>query len=136
MEQRIVIHGQTRSKKNSKRIIGRGKRKWIASSLIFSKWEKAALTELEKMQVKPWEGNYPLLLKFFFFRENKRQFDFSNMVEGVQDVLQKKKIILQDDMKHVVPVIVGWAISKKNPRVIVMLEDTDMTVFREDLNEL
>ncbi len=129
----IEIPGQTRSKKNSKRILGRGKKKFIGASALYMKWAKEAQEWLEFKGFEPWPYDYPIEIKFFVYRENKRRFDWDNIICGSLDVLQQTKIIKQDDMVHVIPVISGWAVDKHNPRVILKLQSTSREYFREDL---
>ena len=120
---RFYIPGQTISKKNSKRIC-RGR---LLSSVAFLAWEKTALQELQYQRIPAWSGSYPVELRVFFYRKDRSKFDLSNMIEGVQDVLQKANVLIDDSMVHVVPVIdrrpigCGWAIDKENPRVEIMI---------------
>jgi len=118
---RITIPGQTRSKKNSMRIVRFGNRASIRPSKLYDEWQKKALSHL--ILLPKWTGRYPVNIRFYFFRENDRRFDFSNMVEGAQDVLQQSGILLQDDMRHVFPVIDGYEIDKENPRLELVIEE-------------
>jgi Holliday junction resolvase RusA-like endonuclease len=120
----IIIPGQTRAKKNSMMVIRLGNRYSIKSSKIYTEWAKKALKHLSIEQYNKWEGGYPITLSFFFYRENKRKFDYGNMIEGTQDILQQAGIIEDDDMNHVIPVILGWAIDKNNPRTEIWLHST------------
>ena len=122
---RFAIPGQTIAKKNSQRIVRLGRRAAIRPSKAYDAWEKAALMELVMQRIPAWQGSLPVELRLFFFRQTRAKFDLSNMVEGVQDVLQKAGVLADDAMTHVVPVIdrrpsgYGWAIDKENPRVEV-----------------
>lgn len=120
---RIVIPFNAIAKKNSQRIVRFGKRKIsIRPSKAYDNWEKNSIQYLEG-RVQKWSCGYPVELKFFFYRKTKMKFDFSNMLEGVQDILQKLNVINDDDMNHVIPVIdkrgdkYGWDIDKENPRI-------------------
>jgi Holliday junction resolvase RusA-like endonuclease len=144
----ITIPGQTRAKKNSMKIIAiptkgsrpcptcgnRKKFSSLKSSTIYTKWEKEALAYLLKQNHPPWSGGYPLEIHFFLFRDSKRRWDIDNVFCGTLDVLQTMKIIEDDTANHVIPVFAGWAIDKKNPRVILQLKPVTKTYFREDLN--
>ena len=93
------------------------------------RWEEEALQYLRyEARVRPWYGEYPVELSLFFFRKTKQKFDLSNMIEGVQDVLQKAGIIEDDSMRHVVPILeyrpvigYGWAVDEAYPRTEVMV---------------
>ena len=130
---KIIIPGNTIVKKNSQRIIKfrrKGARRLtraIAPSLAYEKWEESALASLlSNRQV--WQGTYPVELKLFYYRENARKFDLSNLGEGVQDVLVKAGVLIDDSMKYVVQVIdkrgkyYGWDIDKENPRVEIKIQ--------------
>jgi len=119
---KITIPGDTIAKKNSQRIVRLGKFPSIRPSAAYDKWDKAARQHLQTLRVLP-VTKYPVRLHLFFFRSTRRKFDLSNMIEGVQDVLQKMEILEDDSMAHVVPVIekreegYGWALDRENPRV-------------------
>ena len=120
---KFAIPGQVIAKKNSQRVVKLGRVRAIRPSKAYDAWEEVALQELQYKRIPEWRGTYPVELRVFFFRKTKAKFDLSNMLEGVQDVLQKSGIIVDDSMNHVVPVIerrpsgYGWAIDKENPRV-------------------
>jgi Holliday junction resolvase RusA-like endonuclease len=93
---KLVVPGRPIVKKNTKRIIGAGKKKMIIYSPKFVEWEKVAL--LAAMRVRPvnlitclLEAEYK-----FYFKNTQGQADTSNLVEGIQDVLTKAGVI-QDD---------------------------------------
>ena len=130
---RITIPGQTRAKKNSMKVIKLGKRYSLKSSTIYTKWEKKALAHLRKQGYKAWDGEYPLELVFFLFRDSRRTWDIDNVFCGCQDILQQTKIIKQDTANHVIPVFQGWAIDVNNPRVELLLRPCRRQYFREDL---
>ena len=88
---------------------------------LYKAWEKASLIWLKKHRYGAWTGDYPVEISFFFFRDSMRRFDFDNAIQGSLDVLQKAKIIVQDDMLHVIPIISGWSIDKLKPRVVIKI---------------
>lgn len=130
---RITIPGQTRPKKNMYRVRRVGGRTFISTSAEYDKWEEAALFRLKKEKVKPWDGSYPVEIKFFFFRESFRKWDVDNSYGGLMDLLQKAKIISDDSVNHVIPIFAGWSIDKKNPRVEILITEAKKDYFREDL---
>ena len=92
------------------------------ASAAYNRWAKSALRHLFLTKTPQWSGPYPLTMKFFFWRKTRAKFDLGNMSEGCQDVLQQAQVIEDDSMKHVIPVFLGWGISKHNPRVELILE--------------
>ena len=118
---KIVIPGNCIAKKNSQMAISMGKRNMIIPSKAYQKWEKA--TKLHLAGQSPWGGSYPINIRFYHYRKTVARFDFSNMFEGVQDVLQAVGIIVEDDMDHVYPIIDGWEKDSDNPRVVITLEE-------------
>ena len=132
----IIIPGETIAKKNSQRIVKFGRhdraKRSIRPSAAYDRWEKNALEHLQWIK-PPRISDYPVQLYLFFFRKTNSKFDLSNMIEGVQDVLQKAGIIDDDSMIHVIPVIefrpgigYGWAKDKKNPRVEICIEPCEL----------
>ena len=113
----IILPGNVISKKNSKRCFG-GK---AVSSKAFLAYEKEMLQELQYRRHK-WQGSYPVELHCFFHRKTKQMFDFSNMIESVQDILVKAGVIEDDSYRHVYPCKPDMAIDKDHPRVVVILK--------------
>jgi len=115
---KIVFKGDARSKKNSKQaILIRGKPRLIPSKQ-YQKWYRENVREL-KGKLEKWEGDYPVEMRFYFYRSTRRKFDFGNMMEGIQDLLQDLGVIEDDSMNHVYPIPLGWAVDKENPRTEV-----------------
>ena len=133
----IIIPGQTRSKKNSKVI----RYKWlkgkkvpfITSSDHYTKWAEQAINWIRKQKYSAWDGDYPLEVKFFLFREDKRKWDIDNIYCGSLDILQQTGIIVDDSATHVIPVFCGWSIDRMNPRVELKLCKPTKQYYREDL---
>jgi len=88
---KIIIYGQTPSKKNSKIIICRGKFPNLIPSKNYTKWHKDAITQLaEKEQIKANE------ITLTFFTGDNRKFDLSNKCESIMDTLVDAGL-LEDD---------------------------------------
>ena len=113
----IIFPGEVISKKNSRRCFGNK----AVGSKAFLKYEKEMLQELQYRRYK-WLGSYPIDLHCFFYRKTKRSFDFSNLLESVQDILVKAQVIEDDSYLHVWPVIDGYGFDKEHPRVVVNLK--------------
>ncbi len=114
-------------------IVTFGKRASIKSGKLYTAWEKQAVKHLLGLKLKPYVGEYPIEIHFFLFRDSHRKWDIDNVFCGCLDVLQKVEIIPDDDATKVIPVFAGWAIDKKNPRVILKLQPITKSYFRKDL---
>ena len=133
----IIIPGQTRSKKNGKVI----RYKWhkgrkvpfLTSSKLYKAWAAKALIWIKKQGYGPWPGDFPIEIKFFLFRADRRKWDWDNVFCGSLDILQQTKIIPDDDALHVMPIPAGWTIDRKNPRVELLLCKPKKIYYREDL---
>lgn len=127
---KIIIPGQTIAKKNSQRIIRMGRARSIRPSKVYDLWQQAAILELLSQNIPP-VARYPIEVRFFFYRRNKRTFDLDNMICGSLDALQKAGVIADDTMRHVIPVIqrraegYGWAIDAENPRTELEIVEVD-----------
>ena len=97
---------------------------------LYKAWEKASLKWIKQRRYEPWTGTYPVEISFFFFRDSMRRFDFDNTIQGSLDVLQQAKIIKQDDMVHVIPIISGWAVDKCKPRVVMKIAPASKQYFK------
>lgn len=117
----IIIPGEVISKKNGQKIIRCGKFPRIKAGDAYLKWEKQAVQELQFKRIN-WTGDYPIELHMFFYRKTRRAFDYSNMVESIQDMLIKAGVILEDNFLHVIPVVSGMSIDKDHPRVVVNIK--------------
>lgn len=83
------------SKKNSKRIICRGRYPTILPSVAYTKFEKYALSYLEEnCQHIRFTG--PVKIKYIFEMKGKVDADIDNLQNGINDVLEKAKIIDND----------------------------------------
>ena len=100
-------------------------------SKLYKAWERSSLIWIQKRKYGPWTGTYPVEIKFFFFREGKHRFDFDNAIQGSLDVLQQAKVIKNDDMIHVIPIISGWAVDKLKPRVVMKIAPASKQYFKE-----
>jgi Holliday junction resolvase RusA-like endonuclease len=117
----FTIPGEVISKKNGQKIIRCGKFPRIMAGDAYVKWEKQAIQELQFKRTPAWTGYLPCELHCFFYRKTKRAFDYSNMIESIQDMLVKAAILPEDDFLRVIPVIEGMDIDKVHPRVFVTI---------------
>lgn len=115
MNQWIELIGKNvPSSKNSKT--------WTGKILIknklcqeYIKWAKpllAANKPLWDTQMQRVE-QFPIKVKFYFYRDSKRHWDFINIVQILADLLQSEGYIENDDTSHFIPVYAGEEITKK-----------------------
>lgn len=93
---KIVIYGNTPSKKNSKIISCRGNRPCLFPSSNYTKWHKDALLQL--IGKKPIENKE---LTLTFYAQDNRKFDLTNKAESIMDTLVDAGL-LEDDNYSVV----------------------------------
>lgn len=93
---KIVITGETPSKKNSKIISCRGSRPLLFPSSKYVSWHRDALQQiatLEKINSKK--------ISLTFFAGNNRKFDLTNKAESIMDTLVDAGL-LEDDNYSIV----------------------------------
>lgn len=110
-----------RSKKNSQQIIWNKstKRPMIIQSELYRDFEREC-----GLYLKKYQGNkitYPINLKCLFYTKDKRKRDLSNLINAIQDVLVKYRII-EDDNYNIVKSLDGSRIiyrPDEEPHIIV-----------------
>lgn len=70
--------------------------------------------------------NYPLKMGFHFIRDSKRDWDFGNACQIIQDLLVAFDVIPDDNVNYLLPfpLEIGgeyWHINKDNPGVIIKI---------------
>ena len=82
------IGGQTPSQKNSKNVgVSKTGRTFVASNKIVKSWQKAAIEELEKQDLK-FRSDRRLQIAYMFYVKDNVQRDTDNMISSVNDILQ------------------------------------------------
>lgn len=123
---RMVLYGRVPSKKNSKRLVMRGTKRFLIPSQAHEDWhgEQMALLGDGYSGRKPIEVVDHITLTFY--PGDKRAGDLSNKAESVMDLLVDAGI-LKDDNWFVVPKLVlnMGGVDKAQPRVEVVLELKD-----------
>lgn len=100
---KITLSGIPPAKKNSKRWIMRGQRKFLIPSQRHYDWHEGASYEIAKESVKirkqlPLK---PILIEILFFCGDKRRRDSTNSAESVMDLLVDVGLIKDDNMQEV-----------------------------------
>jgi len=62
-----------------------------------------------------------MFLEMYFFRRDKRRFDYINLAQSVQDALVDSKIIPDDNMTQIIPLFLGYKVDFTNPRCEVKI---------------
>lgn len=109
------------SSKNSKRICGN---KIINSQLAINYyiWVLPILEQMKDEIIQEINNNYPSKIHFYYYRKDKRRFDYANMVQILADSFQKVGILPDDDAKHFIPIFDGYEVDKENPGVKFWVE--------------
>lgn len=114
----ITIHSELYSTKNSKRILGRGKKKFIGKSAV-SLANQADLKVLLMCERQKWiqPVQYPIHLHLRIYRKTDRRYDYVNIVQGLLDCMVDMGYLPDDDFNHIIPVFYPHEKDKDDPRV-------------------
>ena len=99
----IVFEGHIPSKKNSKRVVKRGNKTIVLPSVAYEQWHAAELPTLENAGYVP----APFSIEYAFWIGGvtiPADFDLSNTVESINDLLVDAKIIDDDKWLKLVDV--------------------------------
>lgn len=125
---KFVIGGAPRVKKNTQRSVGFGKSSRRINSPAYQKWEQAAAPQIDdvmrqyrRMTGKPW----PLIdfqhnFSARFFMDTKGQVDLSALYEGIQDLMVKKGMLLDDNSQLLLSHDgSGASVDRDHPRIVI-----------------
>jgi len=85
---KITISGQTPAQKNGKSVgTTKAGRTFVASSKTVKSWQKAALAELNLLDLK-FRTETRLQIDYMFYVKDNVQRDTDNMISSVNDILQ------------------------------------------------
>jgi len=121
----FFIPGNTPSLKNSKRIVRMGKMTKLIPSKRHEEYEKetevfySMLTEKFKRHTS--NHTKPLSIAFYFVRDSRRKFDYTNAIDTVQDLIVKNGWIEDDNCTEMKPVISGYHVDKENAGVYMLI---------------
>jgi Holliday junction resolvase RusA-like endonuclease len=112
---KIVIYGNTPSKKNSRIISCRGNRPCLFPSSKYTEWHKVALSQLEeKEQIKANE------ITITFFAGDNRKFDLTNKAESIMDTLVDAGLLEDDNYSIISSLHLHFGgVDKGKPRCII-----------------
>jgi len=66
-------------------------------------------------------GEYPLRVSFKIYRETKRRFDYTNIIQGLLDAMVKADYLPDDSAEFIIPVFEKYEVDKNNPRTIISI---------------
>lgn len=128
---KFTIPIQPRTKKNSQQII-RNKytgKPLIIQSKLYLKYEQDCKWFMPKMETI----DYPVNIKYTFYRKDNQICDLNGLIQAIDDILVKYKVIADDNFK----IVVGHdgsrvMIDKDNPRTeIEIKEGVEIWVMKE-----
>ncbi len=122
---KIIITGDTVSKKNSKQLIHVRGRTLIISSKAYKKWHDRAISQLTEKQAVAGQISG---VELIFYPSTRRKFDLSNHTESIMDLLVDAGVI-EDDNYSIVPelTIKFGGQDKENPRCEITIYETNST---------
>ena len=88
-----------------------------------------------KANYEPITLNYPIYCHYRIFRETKRRCDLSNLIEGINDILQQAGFIDDDSYKFLIPVwhseFESLEFDKVNPRAEITITDRNFKLTKQ-----
>ena len=118
---KIIISLSPVTKKNSQRIVYRGKHPIILPSEKYEQYERDA-----GWFIKPLGIDYPVNVKCLYYMPTKRIVDLVNLQEATLDVLVKYGAISDDNSRIVVSMDGSRVLyDKQNPRTEIYIERLD-----------
>ena len=64
-------------------------------------------------------GVWPIKLRIKIYRKTKREFDYNNIIQGLQDMLVEAGYLPDDSAKYLIPYFEPFEVDPKNPRVLL-----------------
>lgn len=142
LENSIFIPGNTPSSKNSKQWVWRGKRGFLVNSKTTTKYIKSSTKDYQvgkNLFKKMIDGlPKPYIIGMHFVRKTKQRFDFSNLVQVVQDQAVRHDWLSDDNINEMFPLpfkIDGkwYSVDKDKPGVYIKVF-TDMELKYQWIN--
>ncbi len=95
-----TIPGRAGIKKNSKRIVRNGRRTFAVPSDTYKAWESKACTYVKRAMIgMQLPITVPVNMRaIFYFENHAHEPDLSNLYQGIEDVLEKCGVILNDKL--------------------------------------
>lgn len=113
------------SLKNSKTIVTRGKRPMLIPSKRHSEYKKNTSPfygELRDVfRSASNRRSMPLSVGFYFLRDSRHRFDYSNAIQTVEDIIVEQGWIEDDNADCLIPVPLGFSYNKETPGVFIWI---------------
>ena len=117
----FTLLGEVRSKKNSRRNIVRGGRKYSVPSEAHESWHEEASLQLYKMKCPKFKGQ--VAIEITFVTGTKAKADLTNKAESIMDLLVDHEIIKDDNVFVLGKVtLIFGGVEPKNPHTRIMIE--------------
>lgn len=124
---KIIIHTDPRSKKNSMRIVTRGKYPKLLPSAQYEAWRNECLAVINNDYPQNKIGiNYPVNLKIVYYMKTRRKVDITNLHSAVSDMLVDAGVIA-DDNRDICAAYDGSRVfyDKEDPRCEITITKLD-----------
>lgn len=121
---KFTIFLEPRTKKNHQRIVinKRTKVPMVIPSPQYKLYEQASLAFMPDMETI----DYPVEIEAVFYMKTKRRVDLTNLLESLDDILVKHKVIIDDNSQIVVSHDGSRVLyDKDNPRTEVTIRRLD-----------
>jgi len=120
-ELNIELKGRIPSKKNSKRWVIAGGKRFLVPSKEYKLWHEEQMWELKKYKVKSPIKKCRIWVKIAF--PDKRKADLSNKIESINDLLVDAYILEDDDHRILTGLYIdSLGVDPKNPRAIIKIK--------------
>lgn len=105
---KYVVHGDPRTKKNSQKIAGSGRRcpkcgkfekQWIRQGDTHDAYAKSAAKQIYPRPRRPID--YPINIRYLFYMETRRRVDQLNLMAAMDDILIDVGVIADDNCRIV-----------------------------------
>ena len=115
----IEIPLEPRTKKNSQQIIIYKGRPMVIPSKAFKEYEKQCKEYMPSIETI----NYSVNVKCLFYMKTRRKVDLTNLLEAIDDILVKYKVI-EDDNYTIIQSHDGSRVyyDKDNPRTVIEIK--------------
>lgn len=118
---KITFFGNVPSKKTDQRVLKRGKRSFIAPSIVYCNWEKSESARLKAIIPERNLTGYHLTLSIYY--PNNKVRDEDNTLASIKDCIKTAKITKDDNWQgqSKLPTFDHVGIDRLNPRVEVII---------------
>ena len=120
------LYGTVPSKKNSKRILKRGPKRFIGNSARYSEWEPYAVRcIISQNTMCKLSAIKCTSISIAIQYGDMRRRDLTNTAEGVMDALVKALVIADDNWENTGPITLIPSYKKDEPKIIITITYVD-----------